>query len=729
MTPWWHRQNQSRTVRSSALLPRPAAGRGGRGVLRRWLRLPLTLLLTAVALAGGSGSRSAWAADDDVPAAAGSGPAGSGPAEPEGDAGPYRSVVTASRRSTSLADAPALMTVVGREELARSPESTLDRLLEQLPGHSSSRSHLAECGPGRDITLRGLPEQKRTLVLVDGIPINDGITGAVNWSLVPKDAVERVEIVRGPMSALYGSGAMGGVIQIITRRPKRPNETELRAGYGSLDSYTAGLLQGGRSGPLAYLVSGSYLKSDGYVQAAEPQPYHTANARRDLSLLGSLMLLPDDRSSLALRLGHVDEDYSRGIRTDDQRNTTSTLSLTYERLLPHDGELEASVFAHLLSREVDLGARPHYASHDHTETDEMARFGHLLQGGFRLGERHTVTLGLDSAFSIMDRHNEYAAVARESEAEGNQLLASLFAQDEVRFAFGSGHTLLLTAGVRLDHSRSADGRSLDTNPAPSPPVAEEYPDRAWTAVNPKLALVYHPGESTTLRLSSGRAFAAPTLFELYTVFTRGPLLLYGNPDLDPETAWSSEAGLDQRLGEGLLLRLSAFHTRGQDFVGYRSIGPNRLQIDNITAVQVLGAEGELSYALGARWTAYGSYAYQRTAVVRDEADAAIEGNRLPFEPLHRARLGAALRLGRWLTVDLGARYESERYTDIENTEETMLGDHVSLDLTLSGAAGEHVRWLLAAENLLDDPYDIYSVPTERSRAPGMLLSGQVAFGF
>ncbi len=637
-------------------------------------------------------------------------------------------VVTAARRKSSWKDAPAMVTVVDREELQRAPEKTVDDFLKRIPSVSYSRIHAAECGPGRDITLRGIHEQKRTLVLVDGVPMNDGVNGSVNWSMIPKESVERIEIVRGPMSALYGSGAMGGVINIITRKPREPNETTLKGGYGSLNTYTATLLQGGRFEKGGYFIGGNLLKTDGYVQVKEKKDYHVKNARTDMSLLGSFFVFPDDRSTLTLNVNYVNEDFSRGLQTDEQNNASARLSLSYERELKNNANLTATAYAHLLWREVDLGARPDYVKHDHTEFDDVVKVGQLFQTDFRVAGFNTLTVGVDSHISVMDKHNKYALVERKAKASGEQIQASLFAEDEMKFT-SDKHKFLLTPGLRVDYNRSGEGKSSDTNPGPNPPVDEDYPDRAFVAVNPKLSMVYRYADRTTVRASAGRSFAAPTLFELYTVFTRGPMLMYGNPDLDPESAWSAEIGVDQWFMKNLLGRVTGYFTRGENFIGSRLIAENQWQMDNITTVQALGLDAELRYDIDEMWALYGGYNFNWSTVFEDEADSSIEGNHLPFEPKHRARLGVVFRYKKWIVADFSARYEGERFVDFENTQESKLGDYFSLDLALSGTIVEHLRWQLTFENMLNEKYDIYSVPTDPAEAPGILVNGALILDF
>ncbi len=649
-------------------------------------------------------------------------------AQPDSSAALDEIVVTANRRKSSWKDAPAMVTVIGKDELQQAPEKTVDDFLKRIPSISYSRQHVAECGPGRDITLRGIHEQKRTLILLDGVPVNDGVTGAVNWSLMPPEALERIEIVRGPMSALYGSGAMGGVINLISHKPRTENETTLKGGYGSLDTYTATLLQAGMFEKGGYSLGANLYKTKGYIQAKEPEAYHVKNARTDLSLFGKAYVMPDDRSTLTLGLSFVNEDFSRGIQTDNQNNTTLTTNLTYEREMGNRIDLTATLYGHFLWREVDLGARPDYTLHDHTEFDESKKFGQLFKVDFKVADFNTLTVGIDSAYSTMDKHNEYDLVERKGKAKGNNLSASLFAQDEMDFHIDE-HTILLTPGLRVDYFRSGDGESSDTSPGPYAPVDETYQDRSWVAINPKLAFVYRYADLTTLRASVGRSFAAPTLFELYTVFTRGPMLLYSNPKLDPESAWSAEVGLDQWILHNFLGRVTGYYTRGQDFIGSRTIDVNVNRMDNITDVQVMGLDGELRYDINKMWTLYGGYTFNHSTIVKDEADPTIEDNHLPFEPQHRGRLGVQFQYLKWIAIDLSARYEGERFTDLVNTQATKMHDYISLDLGVSGSVIDMINWKLSFENMLNTKYDVYSVPNVPSESPGILVNGSVALNF
>lgn len=636
-------------------------------------------------------------------------------------------VVTANRRESTLRTAPAMVTVISGEELTQASEITVDDYLKRISSVSHSRTHIAECGPGRDITLRGIQDQKRTLVLVDGIPFNDGQGGSVNWSIIPKEMVDRIEIVRGPMSALYGSGAMGGVINIITKKPDIVDGTTISGSYGSLNTFTTSIFNAGMiNNDSGYLLGGKLYQTDGYVQAIEKESYYVENERKDISLIGKYQTAINDGSILSFGINYADEDYSRGILLTDQINRTLLLTASYESWLKDGVDFSVSGYINSLDREVILSARPTYDNHDHTEKDKAIKYGQLFQLNNEIEENHLLSVGFDSSITKMDKENVYVA-DRDANAEGTQILLSLFIQDEISFIQGK-HKLIFTPGFRVDYSKSSDGKSVDTNPGMGRAAVDiEYEDRSWSAFNPKLSLVDNIGNSTTIRASVGKSFAAPTLFSLYTVFSRGPSLLYGNPELDPEEAWSAEVGIDHYFSKNVLLRAAAYHTKSKNFIGYRSLSAFESQADNITGVKVSGIDFELHWKISSNWKLHSAYTNNRSTVAEDDTDSDIVGNYLPFVPKQKANIGVNVKVFDGILIDLNARYEGDRYDDYDNDESAVKDEYVSLDLALSGKINSNVVWTLTFENLLDENYDIYSVPPIPAEAPGLLVNASMSY--
>ncbi len=658
-------------------------------------------------------------------------------------------VVTASRRKSSWKDAPVMVTVIGKEELENSSDTTVDEFLRRVPSVAVKRSHIAECGPGREMTLRGIPDQKRTLVLVDGIPMNDGFGGSVNWSLIPKQSVERIEIVRGPMSALYGSGAMGGVINIITKVPKKRNETTIKGSYGSFDAYSGAILQGGMFDKSGYFAAGRLYDTDGYMKVEDPEDYHEKNERSEWSLLGKYYHMTGEDSMVTLGAYSVDEDYSRGRLFDHQNNSLSGFHLTFEKETMDGIEVVGAFYGNQNQRKVWVGAAPTYDSLEHTEDNEVQRFGELFKGSFKAGRYNTITAGIDSAYNRFEKYNDFEPaevttggqdggngeesdsetiiVEREAKAKGKQYMISLFAQDETTFK-SKKHKVTLTAGARSDYCKSFDGEMYDSNPTGTE-INEEYEDEIWLSLNPKAGVVYRYADWTTVRLSAGRAFAAPTLSEMYMVFTRGPITLHGNPELEPEKAVSYNAGIDQWLGKDFVARVDGYYTQGDNFISSREIAPNVYENDNITKVQIYGADAELRWSIVKSLKAYAGYTYTESTILEDEEAPETEDNDLAFMPRSKGRLGLTFDNPKYFTLDVSANYVGARYTDIENTSEGQLDEYVSLDAYLARRIGENVTLAVSGENLLDDRYELYSLPSDESYAPGLIVNGHATLSF
>lgn len=646
-------------------------------------------------------------------------------ADDPGAAPPQELVVTASRGDTDARESSVPVTVIDAPEVARSVSATVDGVLKRLPGVATTREFVAECGPGREITLRGVPDQKRTLVLVDGVPMNDGFNGAVNWSLIPNDAVERIEVVPGPMSALYGSGAMGGVINILTRAPGEPTETSARASAGSFGTYAGGISHGGTAGRHGCYVNLRGYTTDGYMKVEDPAAYHVQNDRTDWSALGKYVYEPHDDARLTLSGYAADEEYSRGRIFNRQHNSMSGGALAYDGVTGTGAAYSALLFGHYKYRDVEVSIAPSYDFLEHTEEECMYKAGPQLRLSLPVGASHVVTVGLDAAYDRFDKDNIYKTSARRAESGGEQVQMGLYAQDEMRETWGDHH-VILTLGVRGDYFITADGYMRDSGSG----LDMRYDDQTGCAVNPKAGLVYQYAEDTTLRAALGTSFSAPTLSERYTLFERGPNKIYGNPELDPERSVSCNLGVEQRLHETLLLRVDGYYTRGRDFVSTRLVTPPFTRInDNITAVEMRGVDLGLRARLAGAWGIYAGYTYNESTVLEDEVKPANEGNALPFQPTHKGLLGIVFDDPQYGTVDLGATYVGKRYSSVENTAADRYDGYVSLDLHLARLIARRTTVTLDFENLLDERYEVYSLPLDESYAPGLIVTAGIQHVF
>jgi len=174
--------------------------------------------------------------------------------------------------------------------------------------------------------------------------------------------------------------------------------------------------------------------------------------------------------------------------------------------------------------------------------------------------------------------------------------------------------------------------------------------------------------------------------------------------------------------------VDGYYTRGRDFIASRlSVPPFTYVMENISRVRMAGLDLDVRSWVTEDAAVYAGYGYTRSTVVEDESKPANEGNDLAFQPRRKMRVGVSFDDHERYTIDLSANFIGDRYTDIENTY--LLEDYLSLDLHASWRFGEHIRGFVNLENMLDERYELYSLPLDESYAPGFLGTVGVEISF
>ncbi len=461
-------------------------------------------------------------------------------------------VVTASRIDEPAQSSVRTVTVVTRKQVERAGAHDVAQILNRLPGIQIGRNG----GPGQATSLfmRGTASDQ-VLILIDGVPAQSATTGAAALQHIDPALIERIEVVRGPASTLYGSSAMGGVIQIFTRKGHAgaPHlDASLRAGNeGTLEIATG--LSGGR-GPFSGGFSLSHQQSDGYPpkstsRLSRSYRHDSFNLRMDYAID------PD----LQLELAHWQSqgnvqylDFFNAPKDQDVRNSITHLALDMShgdnwssrlqlgRVVDNSDENQSTDFAHTTRLALDW-------QHTWTPSDTQT-----LIGGITLAQERA---NLASFGTRYDRSTHTRA---------------LYLQDE----YQSGG-LALQAGVRgLHHSH--------------------YGNRAtWN-----LGAGYQLATQTHLHANAGTAFRSPSANDLYG--------FGGNPNFKPEKSRSFEIGLRQGLGKGQSASLNLFHTRVRDLI---ESDPTTFVIQQVERARIRGVE--LGYDLNhGPWTLGLDYTWQ-----------------------------------------------------------------------------------------------------------------------
>jgi len=484
--------------------------------------------------------------------------------------------VTATMSEHDTSTAPASVSLVDRDELQRRNAEDLLDAVEFTPGITMSPRQV---GGRRTLALRGL-EGRHTLTLIDGrrISPSDDVVGHSDYQYgwLPMSAVERVEIIRGPMSTLYGSEALGGVINLI---PRRPTDRWIGAASVSGHGLAAGGGEGHRvglfaAGPLRENVSLRLHAEDrrsSAVPLAEDPRESELEARHARSVGGAVSLMP--------AAGHTLEAGWSGVREDREYDALSGATqyrnhYDVNRSQTHlswRGEFDdwtAQVRAYRSNIDIRnsrtsgvKATRPQDLEDEVVDAFISRRAGsHRWTAGTELRRESLVNAGLTGGADSASHK-------------------ALFVQDE----FSLTHTLALTWGVRADRH-----------------------EIFGTEASPRAYLVWEASPTLVVKGGYGHALKAPTLKQISPnyVGAEGPHSFLGNANVRPETADAFELSAAWQLGD-LGLRATVFHTRIEDLITYRLLsvaGVHRTYMyDNVERARLTGAETGLTWQFAPAW--------------------------------------------------------------------------------------------------------------------------------
>lgn len=607
-------------------------------------------------------------------------------------------VVTAEREATPAARVSSSVTVLRGDDLRSRGVVTLADALREVPGAAvvSTGSY----GGATSLFLRG-GESDYVKVLIDGVAVNQA-GGAFNFNALTLDDVDRIEVVRGPVSVLYGTDAVTGVIQIFTRQGRGPLTAAAAIRGGTFGSRRAEASASAGTGRFAWSMAGSRERSDGIYpfNSGWTNDAGAGEARyrlSDATILRGALRLGSDTYHYPTDAGGVPVD-SNTVNTHD----AATLSLGMDHAL--DPTLRFSVQG-VLHRE-STGSR-----NDRDSPGDTTGFGYASRAEgemLRRGVEARLTMSPSAAWSLTT--GSEVMFDQEIRKPGYTVSNFGFGEDSsetgrtehTRRNIGTYLQLLLepstawtvTAGVRLDDNE-AFGQFLTT----------------------RAGIVRQLGDGFRLRGSFGTAFKTPTLEETYG----NSDFSVGDPGLKPERSRSWEFGVDRDLDGGRwTIGVTWFDQHFRDLVQYAYVGPGQATYFNVAAAKASGADLSLAYRPVSNLALSGTLTLLSTKVTdpgfsTGSGDVFVKGKELirrpgrsgrvelSWVPVLRARLtGTVNYVGKRTDVDFGpfpsVRKELLGYATVD----------LSADITLREAAGTGMPGLaltLRAENALDERYD------------------------
>lgn len=701
-------------------------------------------------------------------------------------------VVTATRSEQSLESVPGSVSVVTKEDMAKRNITTVDEAINTIPGVLTTR------GKGMmdrmsAITLRGISGQSRTLVMLDGITLNSPYAGSVLSGGVAPGSLERIEVVKGPSSSLYGGYAMGGVVNMITKMPEK-REFALTGGYGSALDSGNGMENRRRIaasygdtflGKVKVYLHNDYIATDGYrsdfnVQSSKPtvgitgygDTTDTSGAARyligdkgkngtwqdNLTVKTEFDFSADTRVRFTFLKSSGEYSYkdpATYLRTSTGAEVWSYGMVREASFLGNNGGSDQYLYGLAAETEfspvrlnLNLGYLDQASSWGSTPTSAAPPNGATRSGGpgklsdtpagavnadfqasLPLLDRHLLTFGgtFRSGWAHSKEHtltnwqDENSTAAMTYESKGTDRTFALFAQDEIMLL----DKLTLFGGLRQDWWDTYDGYA---NQVGSTGYPKSYDSRSASSFSPKGAIVYKPFDQTTFKVSGGKAFRAPTAYDLYRTWTTSSGITYaGNPDLKPETTVSWDAGVTQGLWQGAKVSATYYENYISDMIYSTSTTATLKDKVNAGKAESKGVELEAEQKFGQLLRLFANYTYADATIKENNAAPTSVGKRMTDVPENMFNVGADLEYGDFGAVAtgryVGKRYGNDTNIDTVNGVYTSYDPYFTVDLKMRYKITSWATASLSVTNLLDEHYYSYYL------APGRSAYGELSFKF
>lgn len=639
-------------------------------------------------------------------------------------------IVETSRAGLTVLEMPVNTSILDQADIRESAAQTVDVILRQVPGFSLLRAadSIAASPTTSTASLRGLggSAASRTLILLDGVPIHSPYSSEVYWARIPRHQIERVEVVRGAGANSWGNLSLGGVINILTEKP-REDGVDFSAAVGYPE--TIDLNVAGSQVVNKWTISGNatYFDTVGYEIIPEHQQGPIdENARKDFAIVsGKVAYDFNDQISAYMNGSWFKEERNAGTPMDMNTSEIGSFGAGLD-LATADGSQWAFKLFYDDNDLHDVSVRindARDAEQIRTIRDQpTSALGTSVVWEHQIGAHHTLSAGADYRWTEMSV-NELGRFLNDMPREykvttGDQDMGGVFAQDIWKI----NDRWQLNGSVRFDYVTNNGMLEITDLTSGMVDFSETYEANTETTVNPSFGVRFQATEWVSLRGAAYKGFRAPTMRELYrSAVTRGGVVLVNNPDLEPERLVGIEGGADFILENNVTVRVTIFQNIVEDLIqnitrgvagnmpevippcGLIDAGDTCRELANVGEMEATGVELETEYRPSEKWSFFLSYLYNDTEVTEAPDNPQIVGKQIRQAP--KNSFTARIRNGsRWFDTTLQGRYVGDRYEDDLNS--LAVDEFFVLDATFSRDIGASGQVFLSIENLLDEEYEI-----------------------
>jgi iron complex outermembrane recepter protein len=633
--------------------------------------------------------------------------------------------VTATKTPRMLSEIPGRVDVLSAEVMASVPAVNLVYQLRTLSGINTSGSFgLFTMSP--NVTLRGLSgeEQSRTLVMMDGMPLNKSDTGGVNWNSINTANVKQVEVYKGPGSSLYGSNAMGGVINIITKTPDSPFSANAGLSYGTYNTYQGNLNVSSKpTEKLTLHLDGFYVNSDGYISTPD-------SLRSDFDAARFV-----DEGGFSAKAGYrfselfnVQAGYDLFLnkRGDGTQITGSGMYRKFDtNRARFNVRGEQDRFRYALN--MFFQREDYFRVSERMRNGDYSRFNVESERDdwgvsldlFQDTGSHSLAGGIEFKTGSVDGGDFYQTSDDVVINRGSMSYLSGYLQDEINML---DRRLFLQLGLRYDYVTFYDGFFEATTPRLSG-YNGELDSNNWSTISPRAALRFNPeNRSFSGYISYARGFRASILDDLSRTGILWGRDKIANPELGPETLDNFEIGMDLRPVWNMIISPSLFYSHGNDFLYFVEMPDDDsvFRRENVSSVQIAGAEIDLRYFVSNAVTITGSYTLHHSEILSFPERPDMEGNQLTFTPRHQLKSSLNWR-NRIADIGFTTLYKGSQYISDDNSQK--IDPYITFDIMASRQIFDSMRVSLEVMDIMDNRF----MESIVDMSPGRFINFKVGY--
>lgn len=520
-------------------------------------------------------------------------------------------VIAATRNPMQADDIPARIDIITKAQIESSPANNVDDLLKVSSAIEVGRTN-GIFSKNASLVMRGLNGSYRSLILVDGVPINKSDGGSINWSRLNAANIERIEIIEGPGSALYGGNAMGGTINIVTRDPIHHFEANAALTGGSFGTLGESFYIGGkaRNNGFSWSMNSFARRGDGYVTAPDSVRDSTDVAiyLKEFCLGGRAAYQWKSGGKLSLDLNYYDDKRGDGFKAYEggfNKFTTNNFHLDYQGMIL-GFKANIAVFYQtedFLNQKESLKTDkvPPYAFLGYVLYESAAlRVDRGIWMSFtrRLNTSHNLTFGSDMKIGSVKGTDTYLTSTDIINNQGKMDIGAVYMQDEINLY---KNKLKAIFGLRYDVAKFSEAYFTIQEPTATSEfmssLTGDYPTSTWSAFSPKLSVQYVVKPEARLYFCYGRGFRPPILDDMCRNRSISKGFKLANPDLKPEFLDNLELGATLRIKEKLTIKPSFYYSLGRDFNYFVNTGDSLmagnklkpiLKRENVAGVEIYG---------------------------------------------------------------------------------------------------------------------------------------------